>query len=99
MMSLFHRYATPLTLGLFAVSAVLGVALFFRVGQSVFHGMHGWLSLALLLPFTLHVWRNWVRCLATSGAAPCLCRWRRRYWQPHFSASQPHWAEAGMSLP
>ncbi|MFL5288141.1 MAG: hypothetical protein ACJ8AW_46080 [Rhodopila sp.] len=32
---------------------------FFHVGQSVFHGMHQWLSLALLLPFALHLWRNW----------------------------------------
>jgi hypothetical protein len=59
MSPLLNRYSTPLTLGLFAVSAVSGVALFFHFGQSAFHGMHEWLSLVLLLPFALHVWKNW----------------------------------------
>jgi hypothetical protein len=57
--SILNRAATPLTLGLFAVSAVSGAALFFHVGQGVFHGMHEWLSMLLLLPFGLHVWKNW----------------------------------------
>jgi hypothetical protein len=57
--SFLNRYATPLTLGLFAVSAISGVALFFHVGQGLFHGMHEWLSIVLLLPLALHVWRNW----------------------------------------
>ena len=54
-----NRYTTPLTLGLFAVSAVSGVALFFHWAPRAFHGMHEWLSLVLLLPFALHVWKNW----------------------------------------
>ena len=36
-----------------------GAALFFHVGQGVFHGMHEWLSMLLLAPFALHVWKNW----------------------------------------
>lgn len=59
MNALLTRWSTPLTLGLFAVSAVSGVALFFHFGQSAFHEMHEWLSLVLLLPFALHVVRNW----------------------------------------
>lgn len=53
------RYATPLTTGLFAVSAISGIALFFHVGQGTFHEMHEWLSMLLLLPFALHLWKNW----------------------------------------
>jgi hypothetical protein len=54
-----QKYATPLTTGLFIVSLVSGFALFFHVGSSYFHGMHEWLSIVLVLPFILHVWKNW----------------------------------------
>jgi hypothetical protein len=53
------RSATPLVTGLFAVSAVSGAALFFHWSQGVFHEMHEWLSMVLLVPFVLHVWKNW----------------------------------------
>ncbi|RID93504.1 DUF4405 domain-containing protein [Gemmobacter lutimaris] len=59
MKSMFLRYATPFTTGLFLVSLVSGVALFFHIGPMAFHGMHEWLSMVLILPFVLHVWRNW----------------------------------------
>ena len=59
MSSLLYRYATPFTTGLFLVSLVSGLALFFHVGPSGFHGMHEILSLVLILPFGLHIWRNW----------------------------------------
>jgi hypothetical protein len=54
-----NRYATPLTLGLFVVSTVSGVALFFHLGQAYFRGMHEWLSMLLIVPFALHMWKNW----------------------------------------
>lgn len=54
-----ERYATPLTTGLFTVSAVSGIALFFHTSQGVFHEMHEWLSMVLLAPFALHLWKNW----------------------------------------
>lgn len=54
-----NRYATPLTSGLFAVSAISGVALFFHWAPRTFHGMHEWLSILLLVPFALHMWKNW----------------------------------------
>lgn len=52
-------YATPFITGLFLVSLVSGIALFFHIGPSGFHGMHEWLSIVLILPFVLHLWKNW----------------------------------------
>lgn len=52
-------YATPLITGLFVVSLVSGVALFFHLGSAWFHSMHEWLSIVLILPFVLHIWKNW----------------------------------------
>lgn len=53
------RHATPYTTGLFLVSTVSGVALFFHLGSNLFHSMHEWLSMLLLVPVGLHVWKNW----------------------------------------
>lgn len=54
-----NTLATPLVTGLFLVSALSGIALFFHWSPSAFHAMHEWLSMLLLVPFILHVWRNW----------------------------------------
>lgn len=78
------RYATPLTTWLFLISLVSGVALFFGIGNQYFREMHEILSMLLIVPFVLHVWRNWrtlvgyfrrsamwistVACLAAAGA-------------------------------
>jgi hypothetical protein len=59
MPTVFSRYATPFITGLFLVSLISGLALFFHVGPAGFHGMHEWLSLVLILPFVLHIWKNW----------------------------------------
>lgn len=59
MTKVFSNYATPFITGLFLVSLVSGVALFFHVGPGGFHGMHEWLSMVLILPFVLHLWKNW----------------------------------------
>ncbi|NVO25025.1 DUF4405 domain-containing protein [Donghicola mangrovi] len=59
MKSALLRYATPFITGLFLVSLVSGVALFFHVGPAGFHGMHEWLSVVLIIPFLLHLWKNW----------------------------------------
>ena len=58
------RYATPLTTWLFMISLVSGVALFFHVGTSYFREMHEILSMVLIVPFVLHVWRNWGTLIA-----------------------------------
>ena len=59
MKALLNRAATPLTTGLFAVSTVSGIALFFHFAPAAFHGMHEWLSMVLIVPFALHLWKNW----------------------------------------
>lgn len=59
MPSYLARYATPLITGLFLVSLISGVALFFHFGSAAFHGMHEWLSMVLIAPFALHIWKNW----------------------------------------
>lgn len=59
MKSTLMRYATPFITGLFLVSLISGVALFFHIGPSGFHGMHEWLSMVLIIPFVLHMWKNW----------------------------------------
>ena len=52
--------ATPMTVALFLVSGVSGVALFFHWTPGLFHSMHEWLSVALLAPVAiLHVVKNW----------------------------------------
>jgi len=55
-----YRYATPLTFGLFLISAISGTALFVHLGANYFREMHEILSMVLLVPFGLHVWRNWL---------------------------------------
>ena len=59
MPSYLARYATPLVTGLFLVSLISGVALFFHYGTAAFRGMHEWLSMVLIVPFVLHIWKNW----------------------------------------
>ncbi|WP_096787480.1 DUF4405 domain-containing protein [Rhodobacter sp. CZR27] len=59
MPSILGRYATPFITGLFIVSLISGIALFFHIGPSGFHGMHEWLSMVLIVPFALHLWKNW----------------------------------------
>jgi asparagine N-glycosylation enzyme membrane subunit Stt3 len=54
-----RTHGTTCTIVLFAVSAVSGAALFFHIGSAAFHGMHEWLSMLLVLPVALHLWRNW----------------------------------------
>lgn len=57
---LTNRYATPFVTGLFVVSLISGLSLFFHVGTAAFRGMHEWLSVVLIVPFGLHVWKNWL---------------------------------------
>ncbi len=59
MPSLMSRYATPFVTGLFLVSLISGVALYFHWQTAWFHSMHEILSLVLIVPFVLHVWKNW----------------------------------------
>jgi hypothetical protein len=59
MIAFLSRTSTPLITGLFLVSLISGVLLFFHVGPSGVHGMHEVLSLVLIVPFVLHLGKNW----------------------------------------
>ncbi|MEH0072969.1 DUF4405 domain-containing protein [Pannonibacter sp. Pt2] len=59
MRDLLFRWTTPLTAGLFLVSTISGVALFFGWQSGLFHEMHEVLSMVLLAPVAVHLWRNW----------------------------------------
>lgn len=58
MKTFIQKFATPAVTGLFLISAISGVALFFHWNSRLFHSMHEWLGMALLLPFAFHTWRN-----------------------------------------
>ncbi|HPD93734.1 MAG: DUF4405 domain-containing protein [Rhodobacter sp.] len=70
MQTFINRYATPLVTGLFLVSLISGVALFLHWGSGWFHGMHEWLSMVLIVPFVLHLWKNWRPMLCYLKRAP-----------------------------
>ncbi len=55
----FQKYATPMITWLFVISLISGLALFFHIGTQYFREMHEWLSLVVLIPFVLHLWKNW----------------------------------------
>ncbi|KJV06594.1 hypothetical protein VZ95_20660, partial [Elstera litoralis] len=57
--TILFRYGTPLTLGLFLISTISGLALYFHLGTNLFREMHEILSLVLLVPVIVHIWRNW----------------------------------------
>ncbi len=59
MIDLLLRYATPLITGLFMISLISGLMLYFHLYGGYVRGMHEILSLVLVAPFVLHLWRNW----------------------------------------
>jgi hypothetical protein len=59
MKAFLFRFATPLVIGFFVVSAVSGIGLFLHIAPKLFHEMHEILSMVFLLAFALHLWRNW----------------------------------------
>lgn len=72
MTSFFQRYATPFITGFFLISLISGVFLFFHVGPNGFREMHEILSLVLILPFVLHLWKNWRPMVAYFRRAPMI---------------------------
>ncbi len=63
MTKFLKTHGTTFTFALFLVSTVSGVFLFFHIASSTFHAMHEWLSMALLIPVAIHMWRNWASFL------------------------------------
>ena len=72
MTTYLQRYATPFITGFFLISLISGVALFFHFGPGGFHGMHEWLSMVLILPFVLHIWKNWKPMLGYFKRSPMI---------------------------
>lgn len=70
MPNILSLYATPFTTGLFLVSLISGIALFFHYGTAAFREMHEWLSMVLIVPFVLHLWKNWRPFLAYFKRVP-----------------------------
>ncbi|SIQ18186.1 protein of unknown function [Rhizobium sp. RU20A] len=71
MKDLLLRYATPLTTGLFIISLISGVFLFVKIGGPL-KGIHEWLSMLLIAPFVLHLWRNWRPFMAYFKRTPMI---------------------------
>jgi len=59
MRKLLKTHGTTFTVGLFLVSTVSGVFLFFHIASPTFHAMHEWLSMLLIVPVAFHIWKNW----------------------------------------
>ena len=57
--TMLFRYGTPFTLGLFLISTISGLFLYFHLWTNLFREMHEILSLILLIPVVVHIWRNW----------------------------------------
>lgn len=58
-MTALLKASTPVTIALFAVSAVTGVMLFFHIGGGPVKGIHEWLSMAFVIGAALHTLKNW----------------------------------------
>ncbi len=53
------KASTPLTIALFAVTAITGAMLFFHLGGGPVKGIHEWLSMAFVVGSGLHTLKNW----------------------------------------
>lgn len=70
-MNVALRVSTPVTVGVFVVSAVTGVLLFFHLGERLVKGLHEWIGLAFVAFALLHILRNW-RALVGYARKPVL---------------------------
>ncbi len=58
-MRFLRKFATPLVMGAFVLSATTGVLMFFELGVGLNHLAHEWLGWALVLGVLAHVSTNW----------------------------------------
>ena len=58
-MPFLRKFATPLVIGAFLLTAATGVLLFFEAGVGMVHVAHEWLSWALVLGVFAHLATNW----------------------------------------
>lgn len=54
-----RQWATPITIGAFALSAITGIMLFFKVQLGLIKPVHEWLSWLLVLGTVFHIIANW----------------------------------------
>ena len=54
-----REWATPITIGAFALSAITGIMLFFKAELGLAKPLHEWLSWLLVAGATLHLITNW----------------------------------------
>jgi hypothetical protein len=57
--SKMRKWATPVTIGAFILSAVTGIMLLFKVNIGMTKQVHEWLSLILVAGTIFHVMANW----------------------------------------
>jgi hypothetical protein len=58
-MRISREWATPLTIGVFAIMSVTGILMFFHLNSGLNKPVHEWAGLALVAAVTLHVVVNW----------------------------------------
>lgn len=58
-----REWATPVTIGAFALSAVTGIMLFFKVNLGLIKHVHEWLSWLLVVGTAFHLIANWRSCV------------------------------------
>ncbi|OPX94757.1 MAG: hypothetical protein A4E58_02411 [Syntrophorhabdus sp. PtaB.Bin006] len=58
-----REWATPVTIGAFALSAVTGIMLFFKVNLGLVKHVHEWLSWLLVVGTVFHLTVNWRSCV------------------------------------
>lgn len=59
MSAFLNRLATPLVTAFFIIVLISGGLMFFHLAPAGLRGVHEWLGLVLVLPFALHLWKNW----------------------------------------
>jgi hypothetical protein len=59
MIRFLRKFATPVSMGAFTLSAVTGLLMFFEAGVGMNHLAHEWLGWALVLGVLTHVATNW----------------------------------------
>lgn len=58
-MKMIRKFATPLTMGAFLLSAVTGVLMFFHLDTGLNKAAHEWLSWAMVIGVALHIAVNY----------------------------------------
>jgi hypothetical protein len=69
MLQTLNRWATPLTIGSFIITAITGVLIFFHINIGLVKPAHEWLSWLMVIGVGAHIafnWRSFARYFSTS---------------------------------